>query len=267
MAGLEGTINTPVGTIQKKTALYLGGAVVILGAIVVYRQKKTGGSTTTTTDAEIDPATGFPYGSPEDAAALAQQSAYVSPSGSGGGGGSSTIPTSNVGYTSNSQWVQAVVDYMTNNDLIADPTQLSAALGKYITGAYVPPDGNEDNLIHQAIAVQGYPPVNGPNGYPPSINRNAPTTSPPTSTKPGAITGLKVVGTTATTATLDWNDSANNQGYDITWIDPGGKSRINSSVASRYMASYLPKNHTTTFNVRARPNGDWAKISATTKAK
>ena len=271
MAGLEGTINTPVGTIQKKTALYLGGAAVILGAIVVYRQKKVGSTDTATpTDAEIDPATGFPYGSPEDAAALAQQGNYVMPT-TGGGGGGSSIPNSNVGYTSNAQWVQAVVDYMTQNDLVNDPTQLSSALGKYITGAYIAPDSNEDNLVHQAIAVQNYPPVAGPAGYPPSINRNPPTT-PPASTKPGPIVGLKATSVTATSVHLAWNIAKADKGYDIQWTEPNGQKRANKSVDPNYTASSLAKNHTYTFSVRARPisgstYGDWATITVKTKAK
>ena len=272
MAGLEGTVNTPFGTVQKKTALYVGGAVVILGAIVVYRQKKLGGGTSTTpTDGEIDPATGYPYGSPEDAAALAQQGSYVSPT--TGGGGSSTIPNSNVGYTTNAQWVQAVIDYMTSNDLVGDSSQLSSALGKYITGAYVAPDGPEDSLIHQAIAVQGYPPVPGPAGYPPSINRNAPTTTPtPGSTKPGPITGLHATKVGTTAITLAWNIAKGDKGYDIQWTEPNGSRRVNKSVDPTYTAGSLTKNHTYTFSVRARPitgstYGDWATVTVKTKAK
>jgi hypothetical protein len=180
---LEGTIKTPLGTVQKKTALLLGGGIVVLGAIVWYRQKQVADSATaaTTTEAAINPATGYPYGSAEDAAELASQAAYVSPPASSGGG--SSVPTSNVGYTSNGAWVQGVISYMVGNDLIADPTALSAALGKYITGAYC--TDAEQSLIQQAIAVQGFPPIAGANGYPPSINK--------TPTVPNTNTGMTPV--------------------------------------------------------------------------
>src|ERR1700754_1954056 len=135
MAGLEGTIQTPFGSVQKKTALIVGGGVAVLLVIVYYRQKQLD-SDVVIPEAEINPATGFPYGSPEDAAALAQQAGYVSPPTDGGNTGGGSGYPSNTGYVNNGQWVQAVVAYMVGNGLVEDPTQLSAALGKYITGAY-----------------------------------------------------------------------------------------------------------------------------------
>lgn len=184
MAGLEGTINTPIGTVPKKTALILAGGAVMIAGIIFYRQKQMAAdSTPAVTDGEINPATGYVYGSPEDAAALASQNSYVSPPANSGGGGGSSIPNSNVGYTSNGQWTQATIELMTNNGSISDPSALSAALGKYVTGAYVASDdANTNSLIQQAIAVNGYPPIAGPTGYPPSINRTPPTsggTTPP----------------------------------------------------------------------------------------
>jgi len=188
VAGLEGTIKTPFGTVQKKTALALGGIALALGGIVYWREKKLGGLTpsTTNTAGEVDPATGFVYGTPEDLAALAAQGTDL-----GGGnpptpGGSGSIPaggTVGTGYTSNGQWVQAVEQYMLTNNLVSEPTQLSAALGKYITGAYIDPkDIASTSLVQQAISVEGYPPIAGPNGYPPAINTHPGTTTPPVTT-------------------------------------------------------------------------------------
>jgi LysM repeat protein len=189
MAGLEGTIKTPFGAVQKKTALVVGGIGVGLGVIVYWREKKLGEltSSATTATGEIDPATGFVYGTPEDLAALAAQGTDL-----GGNpptpGGSGSIPaggTVGTGFTSNGQWVQAVVEYMTSNSLVSDPAQLSAALGKYITGAYIDPkDTASTSLVQQAIAVQGYPPIAGVNGYPPAINTHPASTTPPVTTPP-----------------------------------------------------------------------------------
>jgi len=198
---LEGKFNTPIGAVQKKTAVLLGGCAVVLAVIVYYRQKQLGGSgDVSTEDAPINPATGYPYGSPEDAAALAQQSSYVSPVASGGGG--SSIPPSNVGFTSNGEWTQAAITYMTNNNLIEDPSQLSAALGKYVTGAYA--DDTQAGLIQQAIAAVGYPPLNGINGYPPSINKTPPTTSTPTPSNATKIVGMHVTGSDKSSVTVGW---------------------------------------------------------------
>lgn len=190
MAGLEGTVHTPFGTVQKKTALVIGGFGLVLVGIVYWREKQVGGLSSSATDSsatgDIDPATGYVYGTPEDLAALAAQGTDLGGGVSSVGGGSSIIPPGasvGTGYSSNGQWVQAVVQYMTDNGLVEDPTQLSAALGKYITGASIDPnDTNSISLIQQAIAVEGYPPVAGPNGYPPSINTHPATSVPPVTT-------------------------------------------------------------------------------------
>jgi LysM repeat protein len=189
MPGLEGTVKTPFGMVQKKTALITGGIVVGLGVIVYWREKKLGGltSSATTTTGEIDPATGFVYGTPEDLAALAAQGTSLGGGGvtSSGGGGSGSIPDGGIigtGFTSNGQWVQAVEEYMQANNLIADPTQLSAALGKYITGTYIDPNSAAYSLVQQAISVKDYPPIAGANGYPPAINTHPGTTTPPVTT-------------------------------------------------------------------------------------
>jgi hypothetical protein len=172
MAGLEGTVNTPFGPVKKKTGLIIvGGAVLILG-IAYYRSKKAGDAAAIASagaSVGVDPATGFLYGSPEDAAALANQGSYVTPGGGGGGasvGGSGTVPTT--GFATNGAWSQAAIQYMQAQGLIEDATMLSAALGRYLAGSPLSP--TDKSLVEQAIAFQGLPPVPGTGGYPPSIN-------------------------------------------------------------------------------------------------
>lgn len=247
MAGIEGTIHTPIGTVQKKTALMVGGAVVVIGGIVWYRQKKLAASTPSTTDAEIDPATGYPYGSPEDAAALAGQDSYVSPT-TGGGGGSSTIPTSNVGYTSNGQWTQAVIATLTNSGSISDPTQLSEALGKYVTGAYVEAGSAYDTLIQQAISVEGYPPVSGSNGYPPSINRTPPTSGGTTPSQYVTISNLHVSKVERNALTFAWTWGSVIPDYTLYYKNNAPIANAGSSPTFR-MAGLSP-NTTYKFTVR-----------------
>jgi hypothetical protein len=182
MAFLEGSVKTPFGEVSKKTAVLVGGGAGLLLVILYYRSRKNAAAAAATAAAGantgIDPATGYTYGSPEDAAALAAQGAYVTPGGSGGGGGGSA--TTITGFVSNGQWAQAAEQFMQAEGLIADPAALASALGKYITGQ--PASDIDMNLINQAIAFQGLPPVAGPSGYPPSINR-APV-PPPTDTPP-----------------------------------------------------------------------------------
>jgi hypothetical protein len=279
MAGLEGTIKTPMGPVQKKTALYVAFGAAALGGIVYWRAKKGGGtgdSTPVTTDAEIDPATGYPYGSPEDAAALAAQGNYVSPP-PASGGGSSTIPTTGTGFTSNGAWSQAVIEYMGSTGAVEDITALSQALGKFLTGAYVAPGSTDDLLITQAIAVEGYPPVTGPNGMPPAINRNPPnstggsgstTTPPPVNNNPTlpAPTGLKASRVDREGVSLDWNPVAGAIGYK-TYAN--GKQIGNTvTYSGAYLYDLHPNTHytITVYPVnKSNRNGKWATISVTTK--
>lgn len=199
MAGLEGTVKTPFGEVSKKTALIAGAGVAVIGFIVYYRHQQSAASDASVAAAgseDIDPATGYAYGSPEDAAALASQSSYVVPTSSG----SSTSSASEYGTaTTNAQWVQEVLSYVESND-IGDASTFSVSLGKYISGQYA--TDNDVSLINQAIAINNQPPVAGANGYPPSINRTPPTSGTGTTTTgaPGAIQGKK---TTTSVTTKD----------------------------------------------------------------
>lgn len=147
---------------------------------------------------QIDPATGFPYGSAEDEAALTSQAGYESPGGygiyntTGYPYESNYYPNGNTipgtGMTTNAQWAQAAESYLVNTTG-ADPNTVGNALGKYITGQPVDPDAQQP-IIEQAIAFEGYPPQSGPNGYPPAI-QTAPASPPPTG---GTIPVPNVVG-------------------------------------------------------------------------
>lgn len=205
---LEGDIKTPLGEVSKKTALIAGGAVVLIGGIVWWRQKQTASTpdaSTTSTDgtdltAEIDPATGYEYGSAEDTAALAAQGGSLSSADQIASTASSDTP---VVATNNSQWVQDVLSYMENNGIMSDVSGLSTALGKYVTGAYVTDD--DVALIQQAIAVEGQPPVAGANGYPPSLNRTPPSTSTggtTTTTPASSVSGTLWRRTTANATSI-----------------------------------------------------------------
>jgi hypothetical protein len=187
MPGLEGSVQTPFGPVKKKTGLIIVGAAVVILGVAYYRSKKASDAAAIASagaSVGVDPATGFLYGSAEDAAALANQGSYISPGGGGNGasvGGSGTIPTT--GFATNGAWSQAAIQYMQSAGLVEDAAQLSAALGKYIAGS--PVTDVQKSLIEQAIAFQGYPPVPGPAGYPPSVNQApVPTTPPPTTTPP-----------------------------------------------------------------------------------
>ena len=177
------TMNLPgLGSVPKKYVA-IGGGVFVIGVALWYRHKQTQAANIAASGANtgIDPATGYPYGSPEDAAALANQQSYVNPgTGSGSiGGTTGFVPPGQTGvpggFANNAAWTQYAIQTLQSIGAVEDTTQLSAALGAYVTGT-VPPDGG-GSLINQAVSVAGYPPVSGPDGYPPHI-RTAPVTIP-----------------------------------------------------------------------------------------
>lgn len=184
---MEGTIKTPFGPAKKQTLLIAGAGVVIMGMLYMRSKKASDNAAAIAASGEsvgINPATGYVYGSAEDAAALANQADYMKPGGGGSGGGGSSYAGSSPGtFVSNAQWTQYAQNYLTDNDVVTDPGKLGDALGKFISGQ--PVTNDQRSLIQQAIAIAGLPPVAGPSGYPPSINTSP---APPT---PDADTGTQ----------------------------------------------------------------------------
>jgi PASTA domain len=187
----------------KKSTVYMASAGVAgIGVIVYMRKRSATNAATTSTNAAtagtIDPATGLTAGSPQDNAALAAQngSGYgiggsygSSVSGNGsiigydnqgnpvyGNGGTSGTPPGPGNYTSNAQWAQAFEQQVgsTGTDAVA------AALGKYLTGQPMTPD--QVTTMQEAVAAQGYPPVSGLAGDPPSYKTVSTPANPPTTT-------------------------------------------------------------------------------------
>lgn len=162
------TISVPgIGPVKKSTAIAGGIAVAGFAAIMYWRSRQAA-TTAAPGEAAIDPVTGFPYGSPQDTAALATQAAGVPVTGSGGGDGvpdtsnSGSLPT----FANNAEWSQYAQAYLTTQNNL-DAGQVGAALGAYLTGSPVTPD--QRTIINTAIGEANTPPVNGPGGAPPSI--------------------------------------------------------------------------------------------------
>jgi hypothetical protein len=209
------------GSPVKKGYVLAGGAVVVLAVgYGWYRNRQAnaaaatsaaGGSGTSGIDpatgvpyadesgAGIDPATGYPYGSAQDQEALAQLGGGSGFTG-GGGGGPITTGTSG-GYTTNGQWAQAAESYLVST-VGGDANTVAAALGKYITGQPVTSD--QVDVIEQAIAFTGYPPVNGPNGDPPAYTLTQ--GGPPPVTHTYVVDSPSNADTLATIATRNHNE-------------------------------------------------------------
>jgi hypothetical protein len=167
---LDGTISIGGKAFEKKyVALGLVGTAGVAYFVVQKRKASAAANQLATdqaagdqvADDSIDPQTGYPYGSAEDDQALSDwqnQPGLPDNTFTGGGGGVSD----GGGFTSNAAWAQAAESAMgsTGTDSIA------AALGHYLTGQQVTAD--EVTHINEAIAIEGYPPIPGTNGYPPA---------------------------------------------------------------------------------------------------
>lgn len=181
------TVNVPgFGAQDKQKVMIVGGVLAVVGGVVYYRHRAAAAATNAidpnaaTDTSAVDPATGLAYGSPEDAAALASQSAFVQPADfTSGQVASGSTGSTVVQYVSNAQWSQAAVDYLSTAASLS-AAAVSQALGRYLSGETVTP--TQHSYIEQAIASQGLPPVGGTNGYPPSI-KSAPVSNPTTTTK------------------------------------------------------------------------------------
>lgn len=135
-----------VGHVNHRWLILAAGGAVGLGAIVWWRRRQAVSA------------------APVDTSGTDPNADTSGDTGMAGGGGSLTGGADQpVGPpASNPLWTQAVLAQYTG-----DTQAMTAALGVYLTGGV--PTADQDSLIEQAIAIEGYPPVAGPNGYPPAI--------------------------------------------------------------------------------------------------
>lgn len=161
---MAGEVQLPlVGSVSKR-ALAIGGAGAGVVMLILWYRKRSSSASTTPTDTSATDLSGI-------------DTTGVDAGGGGSVPGGSTVTTP----ASNPQWTQLVMDQLSG---IVDPSALASALGKYLAGAAVTTD--ETTIIDQAIAVAGWPPVSGPNGYPPAIRTQPSTgqTPPPPDNNP-----------------------------------------------------------------------------------
>lgn len=151
---------------------------------------------------EIDPETGYVYGSSEDLAALQQQTSSTSSSGQ---------------YSDNNAWATAAINYLVG--LGDDPTVANTAIEAYLGSQTL--TVNQQALVNSAVQALGAPP------QPPSPSQSTGVVAPPggaTTYATNPPTGLTASATTATSATLKWNAAANATGYTVTATPSGSPS-------------------------------------------
>lgn len=244
----------------------------------------------------IDPATGFPSGSAQDAAALAGEGDGTTGDGNAGQGATSGGQS----YADNNAWGIAAINYLVG--LGIDATTANQAVENYLNSLPLTTAQQGDvNLAIQALGpppslpgpVSGNPPPvatpgggggggvpqpGGGGGPPPRPKQPGPVTHPPSpggGKKPTAAppTGLTVSAKHSTSLAVKWNKSRNATGYHVLCTDMATKKvtsefDVPASQASANCGGLTP-GHSYVIDVWAQPQagatgtGPHAEVSTT----
>jgi hypothetical protein len=264
---LEGKIKTPLGEINKKTAI-IGGVVVGGLGFIIYRRyaaaqaASTAASTTTSDDTTDD-------GSDDGEELAAEDAGYYGDDLDTDGSdiigydssGNPVYGTSNVGdstsaYTTNADWTEAAVDALSAEGV--DTQTATSAIANVLAGLTV--TTAQENLFLQAVGLLG---VNPPDGYPTPIktsdtastgtggtsgNGNGGSTGT-TSTKVGTVSGLRIAKTTTNSVNYGWNAASGATFYDTYATYQGSRIGYQRVTAKDRTISGLTANRTYTLHV------------------
>lgn len=153
----------------------------------------------------IDPATGYVYGTPQDSAGLAGNSAV---GGTTSGTGGSTVGGQ---YPDNTAWAQAAINYLVG--IGVDPTAANAAIQQFLASQDLTPQQQAD--VNQAIQRIGAPPSPPQPTTPPTPIVNPPSPGTVYATNPPS--GATISDKSQTSLTVRWNSTTNAQGYTVSW--------------------------------------------------
>jgi hypothetical protein len=307
-----------VGGVSKK-ALVIGGvaSAAVIGLVLLRKRSAASAPAATagTDPNAIDPATGLTYA---EEAAGASTSDYLSPGLQDTTGGPTygatgyydpntgqwvygNTGTGQAAAVTNQQWAQNAISYLGQNGGV-DTGALAQALGAYLNGQAV--TSAQESLIDQAIAVEGYPPVSGANGYPPGIRTSdtgsgaggtagsgggvtgsGGSTEPPgtgagtgtTGTSSGgspkaagAISNLRATKVTKSGFTVQWNKATGaTQGYEIIVSQLNGAivKRVPRQTGTSLAVANLHPGWTYNVGVQALPGGPGNNIHVALPSK
>lgn len=219
------TISIPqVGAVPKRTALLVGAAGAGVVVYLVYRQRQTAAADAAAVAAAPpeDPYTGM-----TDTGSLdGSVSGYATDQSS---------DTGTTGPTTNAAWSQAAAESLAGS---YDTQAITDALGRYLSRQ--PLSDLDQRIVQAAIAFMGYPPEGSYSLIP---GGNSGMTVAPA--------GLRVTGTTATTATLSWSPVAGAGYYRV--YRSGVADNIGATDASNHSITVggLQPNTAYTFYVAA----------------
>lgn len=212
---MAGTVKLPVLGTVKSGYVWAGVAIVTVIVGVAYSRRShpsssssgsSGVSSASTAAASIDPQTGYPYGSAEDEAALAQlqssaygygaygsaygEGAYYGYTGTGINGASANTGPGT--FTDNAYWLA----YASENITGYAASDIQAALSAYLAG--VPLTATQMSIVQVALGVAGTPPNPPPTptlastGSSSSSSSSSSGSGTTTATKPPRVIGKTV---------------------------------------------------------------------------
>jgi chitodextrinase len=229
--GLAGTITLPgIGPANKKIVFAVGGAGA---AYVIWRYWQNSRSAAADTTATDPAAPGYtdPGTLPAVAGAVKPDNGYGLPADDTGGGGGGGFTG-----TTNSAWSQYAATALSGASDKWSYGDISSALGAYIANR--PLTASQQDIVQAAIAFAGPP----PEGTHPVIpGGDVPITVAPS--------GLKVVSTTATTATLSWSAVAGAGDYRA--YRSGSATNVGTSRGTTITLGGLTPNTSYSFQVAA----------------
>lgn len=242
------------GGFKKIMSKKLGPLPVVVWVgifLVVYyymSQKNKGTSIGTATDpagnvGQINPATGYVYGSSEDQGALGSLPSGLGSSADSGTGGS----TVGGQYADNQAWAVAAINYLVS--IGVDATSANSAITQFLGSQQLTTQQQgEVNLAIQRLGAPPSPPEPG-GSTPPVVtppNSSTAATNPPT--------GFVSTSVTPTAVGLKWNATTNAKSYTIFWgTTPAVKDGRTTVSTAAGTATGLKPNTQYFFRVQANP--------------
>lgn len=264
--GVEPKAPDGAGGIKKALGRKIGplpAVAWIAIALVVYyyvAKKQKGSAGTDQTDSagnvgQIDPKTGYVYGSAEDAAALGQSSTGLGTSADSGTGGSTVSGQ----YADNNAWAVAAINYLVS--IGVDATSANTAITQFLgSQTLTAQQQGEVNLAIQRLGAPPSPPEPG-GSVPPIV-------TPPSSSTYAANppTGFTTTSVTSSAVGLKWNAAVNAASYTVRWgtypTAQAGSTTVSTTAAT---ASGLKPGTLYHFSVQANPAKAGAPSATLTK--
>lgn len=254
------------GGLKKALTKKLGplpvAAWIVIAAVIFYyvSQRKGSGSGGQETDpagnvGEINPATGYVYGSAEDRAAAGQASSGLGTDTDSGTGGSTVGGV----YADNNAWAVAAINYLVSIGI--DAVSANAAITSYLSSQTL-------TTQQQAIVNMAIQRLNSPPSPPEPGTSVPPVVTPPNSSTyaTNPPTGFTAGGATPNSITTKWNKSVNATSYTLSWgttsAATDGKTTVSTPAAT---ATGLKANTLYHLRLQANPAKPGAGYASTTK--